>query len=119
MSTIDPGERGTLEIAHGVVRKVAERAAATVPGTAKAPAPPRIAGLGRGGNGAAVRVSGAGNDVDLALDLALHYPAPVRDVVDDVRSKVTGEVERITSYRVRALDVTVSALLPQSPSRVR
>jgi uncharacterized alkaline shock family protein YloU len=110
-------DRGTLTIDHSVVRKVAQRAADQVPGTASVER--KIAGLGVGVHGATAKVSGRDNDVDLALDLALHYPAPVRTVVGDVRAKVTEEVEHITSYKVRSVAVTVSALLPDIPPRVR
>ncbi|MGC7098842.1 Asp23/Gls24 family envelope stress response protein [Amycolatopsis lurida] len=110
-------ERGTLSIDHSVVRKVAQRAADQVPGTAKVER--KVAGLGLGSHGAGAKVSGRDNDVDLALDLALHYPAPVRTVVGEVRERVTREVEHITSYKVRSLAVTVSALLPEIQPRVR
>ncbi|WP_103350520.1 Asp23/Gls24 family envelope stress response protein [Amycolatopsis sp. CA-128772] len=104
----EPGERGTLTIGHTVVRKVAQHAADGVPGTAR-----------DGKKGAKAKVGGHDNDVDLALDLALRYPAAVRAVVGDVREKVTEEVELLTGYRVRTLAVTVSALLPDAPPRVR
>lgn len=113
----DPGERGTLSIDHLVVRKVAQRAADQVAGTAKVER--KVAGLGLGDQGASARVSGHGNDVDLRLDVALHYPAPVRAVVGSVRAAVTEEVEHITSYTVRSLAVTVSALVPDIQPRVR
>ncbi|MEU3271455.1 Asp23/Gls24 family envelope stress response protein [Saccharomonospora sp. NPDC006951] len=114
---IDPAERGTLQIAPSVVRKIAERVADQVEGTA--PVERRIAGVGVGHRGASVKVSGRGSDVDLAIDLALRYPAEVRSVVDAVRSAVTDEVRRVTSYRVRGVNVTVSALVPEAHSRVR
>lgn len=104
----EPAERGTLTIAHAVVRKVAQHAADQVPGTSQA-----------GKKGTKAKVGGVDNDVDLALDLALRYPGPVRTVVGVVREKVTEEVERITAYQVRTLAVTVSALLPDAPPRVR
>jgi uncharacterized alkaline shock family protein YloU len=113
----DLDDRGTLSIDHLVVRKVAQRAADQVPGTAKVER--RVAGMGLGAHGASAKVSGRDNDVDLALDLALHYPAPVRAVVGEVRAKVAEEVEHITSYKVRSIAVTVSALLPDVPPRVR
>jgi len=113
----DLDDRGTLSIDHLVVRKVAQRAADQVPGTATVER--KIAGMALGAHGASAKVSGRDNDVDLTLDLALHYPAPVRAVVGDVRAKVTEEVEHITSYKVRSIAVTVSALLPDIPPRVR
>ncbi|WP_410610574.1 hypothetical protein [Amycolatopsis sp. lyj-109] len=104
----EPAERGTLTIGHAVVRKIAQHAAGAVPGTAR-----------DAKKGPKAKVGGHDNDVDLALDLALHYPAAVRVVVGDVREKVTEEVELLTGYRVRTLAVTVSALLPDAPPRVR
>lgn len=112
----DPADRGSLSIGHTVVRKVAQRAADDVPGTTRAK---RGTGLGPGDHGASVRVSGGNNDVDLALDLALRYPSPVRQTASAVRDSVTAEVERITSYRVRSLSVTVSALEAARQPRVR
>jgi uncharacterized alkaline shock family protein YloU len=104
----EPAERGTLTIGHAVVRKVAQHAAGQVPGTAR-----------DGKKGPKAKVGGHDNDVDLALDLALRYPAAVRAVAADVRAKVVEEVELLTGYRVRTLAVTVSALLPDVPPRVR
>ncbi|MEU3270848.1 Asp23/Gls24 family envelope stress response protein [Saccharomonospora sp. NPDC006951] len=114
---VPAGERGTLSIARSVVRVIAERAADDVDGTAEVER--RIAGLGFGRHGASVKVSGSGGDVVLAVDVALRYPSPVRSVVDDVRARVTADVERMTSYRVRGLDITVSALRGESQVRVR
>jgi uncharacterized alkaline shock family protein YloU len=104
----EPAERGTLTVGHAVVRKVAQHAADQVPGTSR-----------DAEKGAKAKVGGLDNDVDLALDLALQYPAPVRTVVGVVREKVTEEVELLTGYHVRTLAVTVSALLPDVPPRVR
>ncbi|WP_037303783.1 Asp23/Gls24 family envelope stress response protein [Amycolatopsis orientalis] len=112
-----PENRGTLTIAPAVVRKIAQHAADQVDGTTRAER--RIAGLGLGTHGASAKVGGEGNDVDLVLDVALNYPAPVRRIVGDLRARVTEEVERITSYRVRDISVTVSALLPDIAPRVR
>lgn len=113
----EPAERGALSIAHTVVRKVAQHAADLVPGTV--PNERRIAGVSTGKAGASAKVAGSDNDVDLALELALRYPAPVQAVTGDVRAKVVEEVERLTSYHVRSLAVTVSALLPDVAPRVQ
>ncbi|WP_020671945.1 Asp23/Gls24 family envelope stress response protein [Amycolatopsis nigrescens] len=112
----EPDDRGTLRIDHVVVRKLAQRAADQVSGTARVER--KVAGVALGSHGAGVKVAGRDNDVDLALDLALHYPAPVGTVVGEVRAKVTEEVEHITSYRVRSFDVTVSALVSDVRPRV-
>jgi uncharacterized alkaline shock family protein YloU len=111
-----PEERGRLSIDHTVVRKIAQRAAEEVPGTAAERR--RSAGLAVGPHRATAKVSGNGDEVDLLIDLALHYPAVVRDVADRIRAHVTGEIRRFTAYRVRSFDVTVSALLPDIRPRV-
>jgi len=113
----EPEVRGTLQIDHSVVRKVAQRAADQVPGTASVER--RVAGVGLGTQASSVKVSGRDNDVDLAIDVALIYPAPVRTVVADLRSRITEEVQYMTSFQVRDLEVTVSALLPEIQPRVR
>jgi uncharacterized alkaline shock family protein YloU len=113
----EAAERGSLSIAHTVVRKVAQHAADQVPGTV--PNERRVAGVSAGKTGASAKVAGSDNDVDLALELALRYPAAVRTVTGDVRAKVVEEVERLTSYHVRSLAVTVSALLPDLSPRVQ
>nr|WP_202507770.1 Asp23/Gls24 family envelope stress response protein [Amycolatopsis rubida] len=106
-----------MTIAHAVVRKVAQHAADQVPGTMLTER--RVAGVSTGMTGTSAKVSGSDNDVELSLDLALRYPAPVREVTGQVRAKVVEEVERITSYHVRSVAVTVTALLPDVPPRVR
>lgn len=109
-------DRGTLEVHPNVVRKVAERVADETPGTLRAPR--TIAGIGAGEHGASAKIDGIGGDVDIALDVAMRYPSPVRELADDLRRRVTDEVQRITGYRVRSVRVTVSALLPESRPRV-
>jgi uncharacterized alkaline shock family protein YloU len=103
--------RGTLEIAPGVLRKIVEHAADQVPGTLRQGR--RLAGIDVGESGASARItvgSGDPDAVDVRLDLALQYPAVVRDVVDAVRARVGDELTRIAGRRVRALTVTVSGL---------
>ncbi|MFD0202207.1 MULTISPECIES: Asp23/Gls24 family envelope stress response protein [Saccharothrix] len=93
---------GSLEIHPTVVRKVVAHAVRQVPGAEP---------------DAAVKVGEADGDLDLVVNLALRYPAPVRTAAADVRRHVTEEVRRITGYRVRSLALTVSAL--RAPTRPR
>ncbi|MBP2473430.1 putative alkaline shock family protein YloU [Crossiella equi] len=105
MTEAEPGDRGSLTIAPAVLRKLVEQVAGEVPGT-----------LRTRRRGARITVSG--NDLDVRLDVALRYPVPVRPTVDTMRVTVGEEVERLTGYRVRVVDVTVSALLPETRPRV-
>ena len=61
----DPGERGSLEIAFSVVRRIAEHAADLSDGTMRTER--RVVGVGLGEAGATARVSGYGDQVDLRL----------------------------------------------------
>lgn len=111
----EAAERGRLEIAWSVVRKIAEHAADLTEGTTTVPK--RLAGLNRGDAGASAKVGGYGDQVDVRLEIPLVYPAPIALTVEAVRGNVRERVEALTGYRVRALDVTVSALAdPASPA---
>jgi uncharacterized alkaline shock family protein YloU len=115
----DPAERGSLEIAFSVVRRIAEYAADSSEGTMRVER--RVVGVGLGEAGATARVSGYGDQVDLRLEVPLAYPAPIALTVEAVRGNVRERVETLTGYAVRALDVTVSALTvpagPPAPTR--
>ena len=63
----EAGERGTLEIAFSVVRRIAEHAADMSEGTVRTER--RVVGVGLGESGATARVSGYGDQVDLRLEL--------------------------------------------------
>lgn len=109
-------DRGTLRVDRSVVRKIAERAADDTPGTTAMAR--KVVGVEVGTHGSKVEVDGDGHRVRLKVDVALHYPASVRTVVEDVRERVIAEVERLTGYHVRGVDVTVSALRPKIRPRV-
>ena len=113
----DPAERGRLDIAPTVLRKVVEYTADRVPGTLRTER--RVAGIdvGDGGSSARVSIGGPADDVDVRLELALGYPGQVRAVVDAVRAAVGTELARITGYRMRSMAVTVTKLrgLPPPP----
>jgi uncharacterized alkaline shock family protein YloU len=107
----DAGELGTLQIDPVVLRKIIEFAADQVPGTLRQER--RLAGIDVGEAGASARISVGSADplaVDVRLELTLRYPGPVRPVVEAVRARVGDELEALTGYHVRALDVTVAGL---------
>jgi uncharacterized alkaline shock family protein YloU len=104
----DAADRGRLDIAQSVVRRIAEHAADLTEGTVRAQR--RLAGVGLGESGAHARVATAGDQVDVRLDVPLAYPAPIALTVEAVRGNVRERVQTLTGYVVRSLDVTVSAL---------
>lgn len=107
----EAGERGRLTISPSVLRKVVEHAADTAPGVV--PAPRSLAGVGMGTTGASAKVTARGGRVDVALQVALAYPGPVRSTVESLRQRVSAEVARVTGWQVGRVAVTVSALRAQ------
>jgi uncharacterized alkaline shock family protein YloU len=106
-----PDERGHLAIHPSVLRKIVEHAVDQVPGTLHRER--TVAGFDVGDAGIKARITtGAGDPaaVDVALELALRYPGPVREVVAAVRDRVGDELVRLTGHRLRNLAVTVTGL---------
>lgn len=112
----EPADRGSLEIASAVVRKIAEYTADRHEDTLRTPR--RIAGIGAGTTGSSARVDRDGDQVDIALDVGLRYPGQVREMSAGLREEIRTEVDRITGFHVRSVRVTVSALLPENLPRV-
>jgi uncharacterized alkaline shock family protein YloU len=104
----DAAERGRLNVALSVVRKIAEYAADHTAGTVRTQR--RLAGLDLGESGTSAKVSGYGEQVDLRLEVPLAYPARIADSAAAVRDAVRDRVQELTPYRVRSLDIGVSAL---------
>ncbi|GAA4862790.1 Asp23/Gls24 family envelope stress response protein [Actinomycetospora straminea] len=104
----DAAERGRLDVALSVVRKIAEYAADHTAGTVRTQR--RLAGLDLGESGTSAKVSGYGEQVDLRLEVPLAYPARIADSAAAVRDHVRERVQALTPYRVRSLDIGVSAL---------
>ncbi|GAA1838132.1 Asp23/Gls24 family envelope stress response protein [Pseudonocardia ailaonensis] len=115
----DADERGVLDIAPTVLRKIAEYAADQVPGTLHRER--RVAGVDVGEAGPRARVAAGADAVDVRLELTLLYPAPVRETVAAVRSRIADDLARLAGYRVRSLAVTVSGLrgAPAETARIR
>jgi uncharacterized alkaline shock family protein YloU len=114
----DADERGALDIDPAVLRKIVEYVTDQTPGTLHRER--RVAGLDVGDAGPRARISAAGESVDVRLELACAYPAPVRATVAAVRERITAEVARLTGYQVRSVAVTVSGLRPPAgPTRPR
>jgi len=104
----EPAERGRLDVGLSVVRKIAEYAADHTAGTVRTQR--RLAGLDLGESGASAKVSGYGEQVDLRLEVPLAYPARITDSAAAVRDHVRERVQALTPYRVRSLDIGISAL---------
>ncbi len=115
MNTLTPlpeddaaSERGRLDVALSVVRKIAEYAADHTAGSVRTHR--RLAGLDLGESGTSAKVHGYGEQVDLRLEVPLAYPARITESAAAVRDHVRERVQALTPYRVRSLDIGVSAL---------
>jgi uncharacterized alkaline shock family protein YloU len=115
-TTVDPEERGRLRIDPSVLRKIAEHIADMTPGTLRARR--TVAGVGLNSTGATAQATVTGQRVDLRMELALCYPGSVRSTVEQLRSKISGEILRIAGYQVHSIAVTVTGLLPERSFRV-
>jgi uncharacterized alkaline shock family protein YloU len=104
----EAAERGRLDVALSVVRKIAEYAADHTAGSVRTHR--RLAGLDLGESGTSAKVSGYGEQVDLRLEVPLAYPARITESAAAVRDHVRERVQALTPYRVRSLDIGVSAL---------
>jgi uncharacterized alkaline shock family protein YloU len=105
-----------LKIDPSVLREIAEHTAGLTPGTLRARR--TVAGVGLGSAGATAKATITGQRVDLRVELALRYPAPVRSTVEQLRSKTSDEIRRITGYQVGSITVIVTGLLPEPNFRV-
>ncbi|PVZ14203.1 Asp23/Gls24 family envelope stress response protein [Actinomycetospora cinnamomea] len=111
----EAAERGRLDVALSVVRKIAEYAADHTAGTVRTQR--RLAGLDLGEAGASAKVSGYGEQVDVRLEVPLAYPARITETAAAVRDHVRERVQALTPYRVRSLDLSVSALTDPTSRR--
>lgn len=113
----EPGQRGSLTIADRVVEKVASQAVTEVDlatGT-----PRTVLGktlLGRTPEPDPDRPARADAHVDgdlvtVAVTLAVQWPAPVRQVADEVRRHLTARIGDLTGLQVAQVDVDVTALV--------
>jgi uncharacterized alkaline shock family protein YloU len=114
----EPAERGSLTIADRVVEKVAAQAVRSVPHASGAPR--RVLGLNIGDTSddsiARVDADVDAGVADLAVNLTVEWPTPVRQVVDAVRRAVRDDVRRITGVTVQQIDIDVVSLTkPQRP----
>ncbi|MFC6886633.1 MULTISPECIES: Asp23/Gls24 family envelope stress response protein [Actinomadura] len=102
-------ERGTTTIADRVVARIATHAAGETEHARGA----RRSVLGvnvPGGRSARTDVTVKGNVVTARVEMAVHYPAPVRQVTRGVRDRVREQVEEMTGLTVRQVDIEVAAL---------
>lgn len=110
-ATDAPRRRGTLDIAPGVVERIAEGAARRVPGV-------RAVSRRVGSDRFPVQARVLGDAASVHLQVAVGYPSPVRETCRQLRSSVVEEVRRLAGIEVTRLDLQV-AELPHRPGGTR
>ncbi len=113
--------RGDLQVADRVVVRVAQHAAAQVPGVVTAPGGGISDRLG-GGRRPRASCERAGTRAVIAVDLAVSWPSSALDVAAAVQREVAREVEdlvglSVDAVRVRVGDVVRSARPPRTRLR--
>ena len=109
----EPAQRGSLRIADRVVEKVAARAVTEV--DLATGAPRTVLGLRMSAPDpdaparADARVDG--QVVSVRVTLAVRWPAPVRQVAQQVRSHLTSRINALTGLQVAEVDVDVPTLI--------
>ncbi|MEV6411357.1 Asp23/Gls24 family envelope stress response protein [Kribbella sp. NPDC051718] len=101
----EPAARGRTEIKPRVTERIAEVAAARVPGVAK-----QEATFGRGLPRAEARQ--AGQRVRLQLRIAVLWGRPLAQVAADTRTAVAEQVNALTGLEVDTVDVHIETVLP-------
>ena len=119
----DPGDRGTLTIADKVVEKVAAQAVSEVDLATGAPRTLLGKRLGAADPDRRPRADARvdGDRVGVTVTLAVQWPAPVREVAQNVRQHLTDRVSELTGLTVAEVDVDVPVLVSRRsrPRRVR
>lgn len=104
-------QRGGLTIADKVVEKTASQILGDLPGVGGTTS--GFFGLGSNSSLDArpsVDVTLSGRSCTLAVQLGLRYPSPITEATEEVRTRLSAEVERLTGVTVRQVDVDVKWL---------
>ncbi|MFC7344300.1 hypothetical protein [Saccharopolyspora griseoalba] len=102
----EPEERGELHVNRAVLRKIAAHAADVDAGCARE----------RRKHASTAEISGPEDALRVRLNVALRYPAPVRDAAASIRTRVEQDLARIAGCAVRSVDVNVTGLIPAAPA---
>jgi uncharacterized alkaline shock family protein YloU len=113
-----PEQRGVTVVADRAVSKIAGRAAGEIDHVLPPPAT-GFARLTGGGSDPGVSAVVHGASVQLEVQVAVAYPAPLRSVARHVRAAVRTRVEDLTGLKVRSVRVEIVAAPTARPTSVR
>lgn len=106
----DAATRGRLEIADRVIERIAAQAAAEVDqatGTSR-----RVLGVAFGEEDQRPRVTARvdGDVATVAVVMSVAWPAPVPEVTEQVRARITQRLTELADMRTAQVDIRVTAL---------
>ena len=107
----EAGSRGTLVIKDRVVERIAEAAAAQVPGVAPAAASTSTVGAALGRAYPRVDCDVAGGRVRAHVEIVGLWPTSAARLGADVRDAVTDQLRRLAGLRVDAVDVSIAKVV--------
>ena len=113
----DVGDRGATALSRKVLEKIAGQVAKdeTYAGGSSG----GFLGLGAQADFSArprADVELAGNVASLKVEVGLPYPAPLRQLADQLRDRMSARITELTGVEVRQVDVTISWLRPHEPA---
>lgn len=116
-----PEARGTTRIADKVVERIAARAVSEVDRATGAPRVVLGQTLGSTTEKTDARVSAQvdGEVVMVDVAMAVQWPAPIREVAQQVRERVAARVNELTGLSVLEVDIDVATLLTDEPRAPR
>lgn len=115
----DPGQRGHLTIAHRVVERVAQRAVTEVDSAQGSAA--RVLGIPVGASGERAQVSATVHDdaADVTVHMSVTWPASVRDVTEQVRSRIVTQLRDLVGIQVAHVAIRVTDLVVEAADQGR
>lgn len=110
----DPGQRGRLTIAPRVVERVAQCAVGEI--SAATGSATKVLGLSVGTNARAqVSATVRDNVADVSVQMSVRWPASVRDVTEQVRSRIVTRLHDLVGIQSAHVAIRVTALVVDSP----
>ena len=114
MSTEGMNKQGNVVISDEVISVIAAIAAKSVEGVNSMQS--SITGgfvelLGKKNPSKGVKVTVEDNSVEIDLSISVNYGAKINDVAWEIQGKVKNEVESMTGYEVKAVNISVDGIV--------
>lgn len=113
MNSEEISKKGNVIISDEVISVISAIAAKSVEGVSGMQA--SVAGgivefLGKKNPGKGVKVAVSENDVEIEISISVLYGVKIQEVASEIQEKVASEVEAMTGYNVKAVNISVDGL---------